>query len=202
MVEVFDGPWLCLGGFNNSMGHWEKWGGNAGEQSKMYIRDFMHNTGAIDLGFNGNKFTWTNKRWGKDCIRERLDRGVCNDGWRIIFPHAIIWHLPAPHSDHSPILLDTNVKVRKKGRPFRFETVWSRDPTCVINEAWQSNWIGNPSYQLCRKMQKTREALSIWRKEVFGAGGTKIKGLLDQLKKVQMVDPSEENAIIEAVTTQ
>ena len=118
------------------------------------------------MGFNGSNFTWTKWRWGKDCIKERLDRGVCNDEWRILFPHAGIWHLPATHSDQNPILLDTFINMRKKGKPFRFEVAWARDSSCVeiIKKAWQSSWEGNPSYQLCRKMQTTREYLSRWSK--------------------------------------
>lgn len=51
-------------------------------------------------------------------------------------------------------------------KPFRFEVAWARDSSCVeiIKKAWQSSWEGNPSYQLCRKMQITREYLSRWSK--------------------------------------
>ena len=89
-VEAFDGSWLYLGDFNNILGQWEKMGGNTGDTSNKFLSEFMLNTGAIDLGFNGNKYTWSNKRWGKSCIKERLDRGMCNDNWRMIFPQAVI----------------------------------------------------------------------------------------------------------------
>ncbi len=137
IVEAFDGPWLCLGDFNNILGQWEKMGGNTGDTSNKFLSEFMLNTGAIDFGFNGNKYTWSNKRWGKSCIKERLDKGMCNDDWRMIFPQVVIWHLPATHLDHNLILLDTNVNMRKKGKPFRFETAWSRDASCqmVIQKA-------------------------------------------------------------------
>ena len=108
------------------------------------------------MGFNGSKFTWTKRRWGKDCIKEWLDRGVCNDEWRILFPHAGIWHLPATHSDHNPILLDTFINMRKKGKPFRFEVAWARDSSCVeiIKKAWQSSWEGNPAINCVGKCKK------------------------------------------------
>ena len=63
--------------------------------------------GAVDLGFTGNGFTWS-RRWGKNSITERLDRGITNISWRLSFLKAIIHHLGAIKSDHCPILLDTN----------------------------------------------------------------------------------------------
>ena len=59
------------------------------------------------MGFTGNKFTWSNNRWGKHSIKERLDRGISSMEWRLKFPRASIFHLGAINSDHCPILLDT-----------------------------------------------------------------------------------------------
>uniref|UniRef100_A0A2N9F9V9 Endonuclease/exonuclease/phosphatase domain-containing protein n=1 Tax=Fagus sylvatica TaxID=28930 RepID=A0A2N9F9V9_FAGSY len=128
--------------FNNILGNWEKYGGNLGEASGKGLQDFMLRTGAIDLGYCGQKYTWSNKRWGKDCIKERLDRGICNDKWQMLFPHAVVWHLPAVQSDHNPILLETNVNMRRRGKIFRFEAAWTREASCqdVIQEAWVSKW--------------------------------------------------------------
>ena len=43
--------------------------------------------GAVDLGFTGNGFTWS-RRWGKNSITERLDRGITNISWRLSFLKA------------------------------------------------------------------------------------------------------------------
>lgn len=40
--------------------------------------DFVHSNALIDLGFVGNKFTWSNHRTESDNIRERLDRCLAN----------------------------------------------------------------------------------------------------------------------------
>lgn len=90
--------------------------------------------------------------------------------------------------------------MRKKGKPFIFETAWSRDASCqmVIQKAWDTTWDGNPSYQLCRKIQKIREELIKWKKEVFGMSNLRIKGLLEELNKLQREVPSEITAKAEA----
>ena len=99
----------------------------------------MFNLGVIDLGFASNKFTWCNKRWGKWCIKEKLDRGIANASWRLTFPKAVVFHLGAINSDHSPILLDTNPRDHLAPRPFRFIEAWIKDLRCadIINGAWK-----------------------------------------------------------------
>ena len=68
--------------------------------------DWLDSCKLIDLGFSGSSFTWTNKRFGKANIKERLDRLLCNQSWRHLFEEAIVTHLPRTHSDHHPIIID------------------------------------------------------------------------------------------------
>uniref|UniRef100_A0A2N9H629 Reverse transcriptase domain-containing protein n=1 Tax=Fagus sylvatica TaxID=28930 RepID=A0A2N9H629_FAGSY len=139
-LESVKGPWVCFGDFNVVINDEEKQGGVKGNTSTPnYLQEIMFELGAVDLGFSGNKFTWTNKRWGKNAIKERLDRGIANMSWRLKFPKATIYHLGAIKSDHCPILLDTNPSEEFFPRPFRFEAAWTRDPGSydVIRQAWK-----------------------------------------------------------------
>uniref|UniRef100_A0A2N9FV45 Reverse transcriptase domain-containing protein n=1 Tax=Fagus sylvatica TaxID=28930 RepID=A0A2N9FV45_FAGSY len=77
-----------------------------------------------------NRFTWSKRRWGRNSIRERLDRGIANIDWRLAFPRAVVYHLGALNLDHCPLLIDTNPKEAFFPRPFRFEAVWAKDPRC------------------------------------------------------------------------
>lgn len=74
------------------------------------------------MGYVGNPFTWTNGQFGRRAIHERLDRGIANGEWRVLFPRATIKHLPRVASDHTPMLLDTLGEQRLGRRPFRFQT--------------------------------------------------------------------------------
>lgn len=53
-----------MGDFNEVVDESEKLGGRAIWNRKMYLRKFIHNVGAVDLGFEGNKYTWIMVIWG------------------------------------------------------------------------------------------------------------------------------------------
>ncbi|KAK2647288.1 hypothetical protein Ddye_014777 [Dipteronia dyeriana] len=68
-------PWLCSGDFNEILSADEKVGGLP--RSRLMIENFrvtLEYYGFDDLGFQGSRFTWSNKRAGGDLIQERLDR--------------------------------------------------------------------------------------------------------------------------------
>lgn len=92
----------------------------------------------LDLGFNGLRFTWTNK-WPTGLVMERLDRVLCNLSWKQKFEEANVLHLPRVSLDHNPILLDTNPTQHGLGlKPFRLETIWFRDPSFpkLVHDSW------------------------------------------------------------------
>ena len=111
--------------FNEMINQGEKMGGRP-VILNLYstFNNTMHDYNLIDLGFNGLKFTWTN-RCKRNVIYERLDRGWGNMEWFKQHPNYSVWHLPRITSDHCPILakLDTlNKHVRST--PFYFEPMW------------------------------------------------------------------------------
>ena len=141
VVINFNLPWLVIGDFNEVMSQNEKWGGRPINNHRANLfKQTINNCNLLDLGFNGPKFTWTNKRKNNP-IYERLDRGFGNGDWFDAFPNSCIWHLTKITSDHAPVLcLLDKPSPSLGGKPFRFEPMWLQDPTCegIIQEAWVS----------------------------------------------------------------
>ena len=164
----------------------------------------MMNSSAIDLGFIGPSFTWSNRREGLANIRERLDQRLgqclCDQGWQTLFPKDGVKHLCNFNSDHNSIMLDTNLETEMGSRPFRFEAMWTKEEESkmVVENAWQTRVEGSHGFRLAKKLSVTSSELVRWNKNSFGNTKEKIKDLEDKLLKIQQATPTKENLNLEA----
>ena len=78
------------------------------------FRDAVNVCGLIDLGFQGQKWTFETKVTGGTYTRVRLDRALGSAEWCAQFPLAAVEHLTAATSDHSPILLHLTPHVGRR----------------------------------------------------------------------------------------
>ena len=179
----------------------EKRGGCAVvESSVCYLRDFTSNTSAIDLGFSGPSFTWSNRKEGLANIKERLDQCLCDQEWQSLFPKARVRHLCNSNSDHNPIMLDTFLDIDILTRPFHFEAMWTREKESrsVVEDAWQCRVDGSQGFKLVKKLSVTSQELKRWNKSSFGNSKEKINGLKAKIVEVQQFPPTRENLELEA----
>lgn len=200
MVNSINEPWAMIGDLNEILSSDEKLGGRSiGSMSNNYLNDFLQNTGSIDLGFSGNSYTWRNNRIGLSHIRQRLDRVIANDKWRITFPRAGVMHLPAVNSDHNPIWLKLWMDSTKRPYPFRFECAWIRDHSCstTIKQAWVKQFKGSAPFRFCKKLKNTKASLKIWNKTQFKNCDTKIQDIFQAIDEIQKDKPSKENKLLE-----
>lgn len=91
------------------------------EDNPSFARTFafkscMDDCNLMDFGFEGPRFTWTNKRENGHLIFEPLDRALCTPDQCEHYPESTIYHLPRTRSDHAPILfhLDLDHHAKKK----------------------------------------------------------------------------------------
>ena len=201
MVLSFSGPWVIIGDLNCIKRMDEKRGGRSTSgSSDNCLKDFMSNTSAIDLGFTGPSFTWSNRCEGLTNIKERLDQCLCNQEWQLLFPKAGVKHLCNLNSDHNPILLDTHFESETLNHPFRFEAMWTKEDSSrvVVDNAWQFDVEGSHSFRLVNKLEKTKKDLKKWNKEVFGIVRERIKLLQANIAGIQQKPPTKENLELEA----
>ena len=101
-------------------------------------------------------------------VRVRLDRGVANPEWKLLFPNAIVRHIVVASSDHMGLLVDgvpgPAQTVQRRRRLFRFEHTWVREPGYedVIRGAWNSAMSGSPMFCLTQKIKECRVQLLKW----------------------------------------
>ncbi|KAF4382165.1 hypothetical protein F8388_008651 [Cannabis sativa] len=148
------------------------------------LRRTVQRSGLIDLGFLGTKFTWFKKGSSSTrgtCLkRARLDRALASVDWRLAWPNAIVSHLTASSSDHSPILLDSCGGRHCTKPQFKYELMWERDPRVywVVKKAWTIHSHDNPMVNMYRKLKVTKDHLRKWNISHFRKLSTQISEAL------------------------
>jgi hypothetical protein len=161
-------PWLVLGDFNEILFSHEKEGGNPRPQHMMQaFRDSLDDCGLVDLGYSGELFPWKRGR-----MRQRLERVVGDMAWSNLIPNAIVHNLEYAHSDHRPILVDTEyhrVEDHGRYRPKRFEACWLREEEFrdVVLHAWEDAAVANPGARVLGKLGHLHEALHVWDRSIL-----------------------------------
>ncbi|XP_023911126.1 uncharacterized protein LOC112022729 [Quercus suber] len=123
-----EGAWLCIGDFNTILSSSEKLSLRALDSQQIdAFREVLEQSQFVNLGYRGYPYTWNNRRLEEANTKERLDRAVANEAWRLIFPKSTVTHLPTHASDHLPILLNIlvdNQRHERGPRGFKFEESW------------------------------------------------------------------------------
>lgn len=67
----------------------------------------------VDIGYNGQPFTWCNQRDEGARMWKRLDRALVNHKWLDKMPQTTINHLTSVGSDHCPLLLEMSIRCNQ-----------------------------------------------------------------------------------------
>ena len=143
---------------------------------------------AVDLGFIGYPYTWNNRRLGVANTKERLDRAVANEAWKVKFPETTVTHIISHASDHLPLILQNQVAPKRQARRergFKFEEAWLLwdDCTKVIQEAWDNSGVGETTLEMVRlKINGCSSELKAWGAAKTHPGTNEINVLQKQIK--------------------
>jgi hypothetical protein len=169
-----------MGDFNEILFQHEKVGGAPKPQAQMdRFREAIEFCELTDLGFMGDIFTWRNHSHRHDrYVKERLDRALANIEWRYIYPAVKIINGEPRHSDHRPLILDTNctpVPTPSFDHVFRFEAAWLQEDSCaqLVRDAWNDTFDGFSS--AADRIRKVAVKLQDWNRNVLGDLQKRIK---------------------------
>ena len=134
-------PWIIFDDFNEITYTYEKTGGLERNSKQMVdFRQCLGRFGLFDLGFVGQRFTWSNGRYGDQRTKQQLGRMVANEDWLRLHPEASVHHLSMSNSDHCMVVLalKCNQPTKPTKKRFMFEEMWTREEGCrkVIASIW------------------------------------------------------------------
>ncbi|KAK3200122.1 hypothetical protein Dsin_023537 [Dipteronia sinensis] len=163
-------PWVCMGDFNEVLCDDEKLGGSSKRWREMSdFREALADANLEDMGFMGAKFTWSNKRDVASSVLGRLDRGLCNKGFRSLCSRFVIRHMEFWGSAHRPHVLEcpdaTNVyNPVKKSRRFFFEECWTKDSECkeIVDLVWRDKGYNCKIQSVLNNIDRCGRLLNEW----------------------------------------
>ncbi|XP_075075657.1 uncharacterized protein LOC142162788 [Nicotiana tabacum] len=120
MVEA----WLILGDFNTMLSVNDRINGNPVHQSEVVdFQTCVDDTGLGLLNRKGCQWSWCNKRDGTNRIYSNIDWSLGNSYWFIQYGYTEAIYENYGVSDHSPIVLCTEIIRNHLPKPFRLLNV-------------------------------------------------------------------------------
>ncbi|XP_073360443.1 uncharacterized protein [Aegilops tauschii subsp. strangulata] len=181
-------PWVCIGDFNEILRPEEQFGPNERDAAQIAgFREAVDVCELADLGYKGLDWTFEKRIVGGDYCRVRLDRALASPTWSAMFPFATLEHLTAAKSDHSPILLSTELDTSEVRlvlrKPFRYECMWEREPSfkTQIEQMWTEQQPATTTTMLSAKLNAVANQLKHWGRRTFGSVRQEMRELRTKL---------------------
>ncbi|PNX92648.1 hypothetical protein L195_g015788 [Trifolium pratense] len=186
--------WLLAGDFNDIASIDEKKrGAKVSVRKCNKFQERINNCNLLDMGAMGYKYTWRGPLFhGGQHIFERLDRALCNEKWRLVFPDGVVRVLARlDFSDHHPILITPkNVPHPVASRQFRFESAWLMDNT--YNDMLASSWKQDKS--VVQNLSNVQNDLKRWKFQTFEQVLRKKKEIMARIEGIQRSIQSATNS--------
>ncbi|MCI40745.1 endonuclease/exonuclease/phosphatase family protein, partial [Trifolium medium] len=86
---------------------------------------------------------------------------MASSDWLALFPEAELTNLLASHSDHSPILLQSDPAMRTNFKyTFKFENLWLKEED--IGEVVEAGWSREACVEVTEKVEACADELQRW----------------------------------------
>ncbi|CAM8940929.1 unnamed protein product [Rhodiola kirilowii] len=178
-------PWCVFGDFNDILCKSDvSRFSSQRARNMMAFRRVVSDCGLSDIGYQGYKFTYSNKRKGSQECKSMLDRVLASRSWLRLFPDVQNRHIYTYSSDHMALCLHFDVREKPTSNQFRFENMWLRDEKFMqlVDNTCQEASERNLSY--ADRLKLLQQKLSQWNKHHFGNVQAKVKKVRDELEMI------------------
>ncbi|XP_042952207.1 uncharacterized protein LOC122289289 [Carya illinoinensis] len=185
---------MCAGDFNEILHQKEKQGATSRPYKQIEaFRKVVEICGLHDLHSQGQRFTWSNNKSGREFTKERIDRAMVNKEWNELFSSASCTALATIKSDHSPLYINKQNSgngKRKRRTCFRYEANWDLKEECtkVVEKAWKAAKMGGEGANSMRqKLEHCQRGLLQWNQKEKLHKHKDINRSLDKISHLQEI---------------
>lgn len=203
-APMFKGKkWIIMGDYNEILDREEHSGFEDNPRLPLGMRDFqdvVRSSRLTDLGFQGPKLTWCNKR-DEGLICKKLDRVLVNEEWLNHMGAYCVFE-SGGCSDHLRCRIHLKTEEGRKRKPFKFTNAIAKMPEFIstLEAAWgeyESLFISTSAmFMLTKRLKLLKQQLRLLSKLKLGDLPKQTKEAYQDLCKQQnetMVNPSEAN---------
>ncbi|KAL0427273.1 UNVERIFIED_CONTAM: hypothetical protein Slati_2902100 [Sesamum latifolium] len=192
VAETGKDGWRFTGDFNEILTQEEKQRQLARPAWQMEgFRQSLEECQLIDMGSEGERFTWSNHREHPHTVQAHLDRACCTTDWMELFPQAIVQNLTIGGSDHCILQINLDAKDNqckpRRAKQFRFEAAWLRDASCeeAIRIGWTSLGTKGEALTIHSRINHARINLLQWEKHEFGHIRSRVCRLEEGIQEIR-----------------
>lgn len=143
----------------------EKMGGNFfADPSRDALEKIIQEHSLVDIPPQNGRFTWSNKRTGKNNIKERLDRILVQQRIVVNFARIQSSIIQGFISDHKPVALNLIKRENLGPLPFKYNRAWDSSEVFrnLVRDTWATEIKGSPHYVWETKIKLLRIAIKQW----------------------------------------
>ena len=143
-------------------------GGNFfADPSREALEEIIQAHSLVDIPPQNGRFTWSNKRTGKNNIKERLDRILAQERIVANFSRIQSTIIQGYISDHKPVALHLDKGKNMGPIPFKYNRAWdsSEDFRNLIKDHWAIDISGSPHFIWETKLKLLRTAIKQWARQ-------------------------------------
>eukprot|EP00253_Pinus_taeda_P025817 PITA_25817 len=162
-LRTAQGKNIFLGGdLNLIRNSQEKLGGNFfADPLRDGLEEIIQTHKLIDTPPQNGKYIWSNKRTGKNNIKERLDRILAQDKILANFQRIQSSIIQGYFSDHKPVALRLDKGNYPGPIPFKYNKEWDSNEGFreLIKDQWAMDIMGSPHFIWETKIKSLRTAI-------------------------------------------
>ncbi|XP_041027017.1 uncharacterized protein LOC121267238 [Juglans microcarpa x Juglans regia] len=153
----------------------------------VLFREALIDRNLYDLGWKGDRFTWSNTHGDESFTKERLDRVIANTEWREVYKESRVEVRVASSSDHKPLLVHLMKQKEAEGvkrRSFKYKASWALEDDCelVLKTAWRKE---DPSNKVVKLLENSKAVFQKWSKKLNNEGKNDIEEKSRLLQRLQ-----------------
>lgn len=122
------------------------------------FQECLEENSLSDMDFRGTFYSRSNKR-PEDPILRKLDRALCNDKWREVFPDVVAVFEAPGDSDHSPVVVGLSALPAIRKSSFKYFSFISTHPKFLeeLISSWQEDIpVGSKMFSFGQRLKKVK----------------------------------------------